>query len=480
MNYLSHRDMQIMDINSAYYGVPRERLMENAGRKVYEAIKKRFNIENLRVAVYCGLGNNGGDGFVVARYLAKGGARVVVVLAGDEDNIRTKEARKNYDALKKEKVKVCSELPSGDWDVIVDALLGTGIKGDLREPYRSLVEEINSLDAYKVSVDLPSGLNSAPVVNPDLVVTFHRTKKGLESFEHEVADIGIPREAETFVGPGEVLVNLGKRDEEAKKGDYGRVLVVGGGADYYGAPILAATAALYSGADLVYLVVPEENYDVTRSYFPDFIVRKYSGKWLNHEGTAATMELMDRCDSLVIGPGLGLTPETKKAVVEILNEVKKPVVVDADAIKAIAGHKIRGTVVVTPHKGEFKYLSGNSLSGDLKEKGRTVVRSAASLGATVLLKGSTDIIGSPDGRVKYCSSGNPGMTVGGTGDVLAGIVGSFLAQGLTPFDAACCGAFVNGFAGDELCSEKGYAFTASDLALEVPYAIKKILDFARS
>jgi NAD(P)H-hydrate epimerase len=480
MDYLSHRDMLVLDINSAYLGVPREKLMESAGRRVYEAIKERFNPESLKAVVYCGLGNNGGDGFVVARYLARSRARVEVVLAGDEERIKTEEARKNYERLAEYDIPIARRAHQGEWNLVVDALLGTGIKGELREPYKSLVKEINSIKAYKVSVDLPSGLNSGTWVLPDLVVTFHRAKKGLEVFNYVVSDIGIPKEAETFVGPGDVAVNLGRREKEAKKGDYGRVVVVGGSYKYYGASILAAAAAMNSGVDLVYVVVPEENYDVTRSYYPDLIVRKYPGKELNDEGASLAVELMTRCDCMVLGPGLGLSSSIKRLVKEILETVKKPVVVDADAIKAVAGKKIRENVVLTPHRGEFRLLTGMESPRDLEERGEVVKKNAYRIGATILLKGPTDVIASPRGKLKYCSSGNPGMTVGGTGDVLAGLVGGFLAQGLSPFDAACCAAFVNGYAGDEVYEEKGYAFMASDLVLEVPYALKKILEFARS
>ena len=480
MKYLSHRDMRILDINSAYHGVPREELMENAGRRVYEAIGERFDLKGLRVAVFCGTGNNGGDGFVVARLLARAGAEVVVVLAGDGGKIRTPEARRNYTRLKKENVGIVESLPPGPWNVVVDALLGTGVRGDLREPYRSMVQEINRINAYRVSVDLPSGLGTSSWVKADLVVTFHGVKEGLRDFQHIVADIGIPREAETFVGPGEVTVFLGKRETGAKKGDHGRVLVLGGGEEYYGAPILAAAAAMYSGTDLVYLLVPEANYDVTRCYYPDFIVRKYPGRSLGKKGAAAAIEMMDKCSSLVIGPGLGSSPETKKAVAEILRGVEKPAVVDADAIKALPPGGTGGDIVLTPHRGEFGVLTGEALPGGLEERGRAVKDVSNRLGATILLKGPVDIIAAPDGRMKYCSTGNPGMTAGGTGDVLAGVLGSFLAQDLDPFDAACCAAFVNGFAGDGLLEEKGYAFNASDLSAEIPYAIKRILDLGRS
>lgn len=480
MKYLTHRDMMVLDINSAFLGVPRQKLMENAGKQVFNAIKERFDLSGLTVAVYCGLGNNGGDGFVTARYLAEAGARVEVVLAGDEEAIKTEEARINYERLKKNKVTVTRSLKGKKWDVVVDALLGTGIRGELREPYNSLVKEINSIEAFKVSVDLPSGLGTSTWVHSDLVITFHRAKEGLKDFNYVVADIGIPPEAETYVGPGDLAVNLGRRNRNAKKGDHGRVLILGGGNEYYGAPILAATAAMYSGVDIVYMLVPEENYDVTRSYYPDFIVRKYHGKRLNEEGVSLALELMEKCDSMVIGPGLGLATTTKKAVLELLKNVDGSIVVDADAIKAFSNIKVKGEVVLTPHPGEFRILTGTEVPHELEEKTEKVRRTANKLGVTILLKGPVDVIASPEGQVKYCSVGNPGMTVGGTGDVLAGLVGGFMAQGLNAFDSACCAAFVNGYAGDALYEEKGYAFNASDLALEIPYSIKRLLEFARS
>jgi NAD(P)H-hydrate epimerase len=346
------------------------------------------------------------------------------------------------------------------------------------------VERINESEAFKISVDLPSGLSSetgrGSCVDADLVVTFHRPKKGLERYNYVVADIGIPEKAESHVGPGEVAVNLGKRKHEAKKGDYGRVLILGGSLEYYGAPLLAAIAAQNSGVDLVFLAVPEVNYEVTRSYYPDFIVRKYPGTTLNSEGVALALELAEKCDSLVVGPGLGTDSETKRAVLDILKEIRIPAVVDADALKAIAGERIECNAVLTPHRAEFKLLTGEELPSELEDRANAVREWASKLGAVMLLKAPIDVIASPEGKVKYNSTGNPGMTVGGTGDVLAGLVGGFLAQGLSSFDAACCAAFVNGCAGDGLYEEKGYAFSASDLAMEIPYTIKKLIDFARS
>lgn len=483
MDYITHRDMLALDINSAYYGVPRIELMENAGRCVYESLKERFSLRDRRIAVYCGLGNNGGDGFVAARYLARAGAEVTLILLGRDEDIKTEEARKNYMLLKKEDVRL-REGPGGyDYDIIVDALLGTGIVGELREPYKSVVEGINESKAFKISIDLPSGLSSetgrGSCVSADLVVTFHKPKKGLERYNYVVADIGIPDKAETHVGPGEVVVNLGKRKREAKKGDYGRVLILGGSEEYYGAPLLAAMAAQNSGVDLIFLAVPEVNFEVSRCYYPDFIIRKYPGAMLNSEGVVLALELAGKCDSLVIGPGLGTRSETKKAVLDILKKIDIPTVIDADALKALAGEKVPSNAVLTPHSAEFKLLTGEDLPSKLEDRAELVKKQSCALGAVILLKAPIDIIASPSGRIKYNSTGNPGMTVGGTGDVLAGLVGGFLAQGLNPLDAACCAAFVNGYAGDELYEEKGYSFTASDLAVELPYTIKKLLDFAR-
>lgn len=472
MKYITYKEMCILDINSEYFGVPRAKLMENAGKRIFEALKERFKLRNKKIGVFCGTGNNGGDGFVAAMYLAGGGAKVDAILLGSETEIKTPEARKKFELIKN-KVKA----HKNNYDIIIDAILGTGIEGEPREPIASAVERINKSKAFKVSVDVPTGLGSRHCVDADLVVTFHAMKRGLEKFNTIVADIGIPREAESFVGPGDLAVNL-KRDRESRKGDNGRVLVVGGSDLYYGAPVLSAFGALNSGADLVYVAAPERNYEVTRSFSPDFIVREYPGNFLNQSSVEVVLEAAGSCDSMVIGPGLGAREETRKAVLQILEKIKIPVVIDADALKAVAEKKLKKiSAVLTPHAGEFKILSGEEIS-NLEEKKEAVLRHAKKLNTTILLKSPVDIIASPGGEAKLNATGNAGMTVGGTGDVLAGVVAGFIAQKLEPFTAACCAAFVNGAAGDELYKLRGYCFTASDLAEEIPYAIKRILELA--
>lgn len=479
---LTPEEVKILDINSEYFGVSREELMENAGKAVVEAIKScKPRLKDLKIIVFCGLGNNGGDGFVVARYLLKEGVDVRVFLAGDEERIKSLEARKNFERIKN-KVKLIREFEDGD--IIIDALLGVGIKGEVREPIKSLIEKINSSKAFKVSIDLPSGLrsdvpysNQQTLVKANLTVTFHDLKKGMENLDNVVVKkIGIPKEAELYVGPGELIVNL-KRRKDSHKGENGRVLIIGGSDLYYGAPILSGLAALRSGADLVYLLVPEINFEVTRNSSPDFIVRKYAGEYLNLNAVENARELARVCDVILIGPGLGSRKETLEAVERIF-ELEKTFVVDADAIKA----RPRKNAVYTPHAKEFELLTGEPFNfSDLSELNsenlEKLKKHAKRLNSTILLKGKVDIIASPE-KTKLNITGNEGMSVGGTGDVLAGIVASFIAQGFSSFYACCSAAFLNGLAGDELLKKKSYGFTASDLIEQIPFTLRKILDLS--
>lgn len=477
---LTAEELRVLDINSAWLGVGVEELMENAGRAVAEELRERIEVAGKRVLVLCGSGNNGGDGLVAARYLAEMGARVRVALVREP---KSSAAKLNLARVRKLGVKVrqISAEMSFEADVIVDALLGTGIKGEVREPYRSIISKVNRSDAFKVSVDVPSGLSDEGAgycVEPDLVVTFHAPKPGLERFPTIVVDIGIPEKASRYVGAGDVVVRMPERRAEAHKGEHGRVLVIGGSIEYHGAPLLSALAALKAGADLVYVVVPETNFEVTRSFSPEFIVRRYAGERLTLKALGEIEAVLERADSVLVGPGLGMEDETALAVVELLRRCSKPCVVDADAIKVLHGKLPigRAELVLTPHSGEFYALTGERLSMDIEERARVVGEWSRRLGAVILLKGRVDVVSSPSGTVRLNETGNPGMTVGGTGDVLAGVLASLVAQGMDAFNAACCAAFINGYAGDMLLQEKGYAFTALELAEKIPYAIRDVFE----
>lgn len=479
MENITPEQMRAVEINSEYLGVSRLTLMENAGKQVFLALKGKFKLRDKKVVLYCGSGNNGGDGFVAARHLAKAGADVSVIFLGKSP--RTPEARASFEKVR----TLVKDKPPKSPDIIIDAILGTGISGPPKEPVRSFVRKINRSRAFKLSVDVPTGLDPGtgrgPAVRADLVVTFHKMKKGLLKSKTKVAGIGIPKEAEAHVGPGDVIVNL-KREPDSHKGQNGKVLVVGGSDLFHGAPILSGLGAHNSGADLVFMYVPEGNFDVTRAASPGFIVRKYSGDYLTPGAAGQIIKFSKMCGVLVIGPGLGVRQETKDAVIEILKKVKIPVVIDADAIRAVAEHQSvlkNINAIVTPHTQEFAALTKKSLPKTEKNRIKLVKKEAKRLSSVILLKSPTDIIASP-GSIKLNTTGNPGMTSGGTGDVLCGVTAGIISQGITLFDSACCAAFILGASGDELSRWKGYAYTAEDVAGEISNTIKRTLDMGRN
>lgn len=269
------------------------------------------------------------------------------------------------------------------------------------------------------------------------------------------------------------------RTANSHKGQNGRVLIVGGSIDYSGAPILAGLGALYSGADLVYLYVPECNFDCARSLYPDFIVKKYPGEFLTERYAEGIAEFGKKCTSVLIGPGLGEREQTQKAVLEIIQNLNLPTVLDAEAmmvLKNISKFPLQQPIVITPHQNEFQNLVDREIKvSDADSKSVVLLRSIAmDLHISILLKGPTDYVASDEGIVELNKTGNAGMTVGGSGDVLAGVVASFLAQGLEAFDAARCAAYYVGAAGDLLKKQKGYLFSATDIAMTLPYAIPSV------
>ena len=476
-------DVYIWDINAKWLGITPYQLMENAGAGVARTIEERVG-KGLRIAVFSGTGNNGGDGFVAARHLSFEND-VTVFLVGDEAKIRSEEARHNWEILKGldfVKIKVLKDsayikgLDLSGYDVIVDALLGAGTRGEPREPIRSAIEKINEYagKAKIVSVDLPSGYPSEVRVKADFAVTFQWDKEEYEGFERVIVKIGYPRELYHLVGPGDAKFALRKRGQH--KGQNGRLLVIGGSSSYYGAPYLASKGASYI-VDLVYLAMPDE--PAKRINDPDLILRSFPGGNFSTEHLDDLLELAGKVDAVVIGPGIGLAEETKEFVREFVRRCEKPVVIDADGLKAIAedlGVLEGRTFVLTPHAGEFSVLFGVKPPEELIERAELVKEKAREIGGVILLKGSHDIIS--DGETwKYNRTGNRGMTTGGTGDVLAGLVGALLALGNSPLRAASVGAFLNGLAGDMVKEEFGENFTALEVAMKVPKAVKWVEEF---
>ncbi|WP_225334552.1 NAD(P)H-hydrate dehydratase [Halomicrobium urmianum] len=464
-------EMAVVDENAAALGVPRKQLMESSGNAVARAVKGVAD-PGASVTVVAGRGNNGGDALVAARFLDEYDLRVC--LLGRAETITTAISRENWDALQRadyetEAVRDASAFDLGDPDVVVDAMLGTGISGALREPAATAAEATNDSDATVVSVDVPSGLDAESgelagnAVEADRVVTFHDAKPGLADLDAEVtvADIGIPAAAERVVERGDLL-RLRARQRDA------RAFVVGGG-PYTGAPALSAQAALAAGAELSFVAAPETVADEIQGYAPDLIVQPYGGDHLTPDQVDDLVETAtDHDDVVVIGPGLGTHEETLEAARRFLTDFEGPVVADADALSVVPEVDTDADVVCTPNSAELAELGGPEVD-DLADETEAVAAVADELGHVVLAKGTVDVISDGD-RTRINRAGNPGLAVGGTGDVLSGIVATLLDD-LDPFDAACVAAHVTGRAGDALYDDRDRGYLASDVVEAIPQVL---------
>jgi NAD(P)H-hydrate epimerase len=473
-------EMRVLDRNAQYAGVSIQDLMEAAGTAVAEVAREEFGAAGKRVLVFCGTGNNGGDGLVAARHLAKE-ARVTVLLARPPDQFATSEARTNFERLHGVQILAGldrSEEAIAEADLLIDALLGIGVEGPLREPFASLVRQMNASAKPIISIDVPSGFGTDLMVRPTVTVTLHDVKEGMtpeNSGRIRVADIGIPAKVASMIGPGEFLLYPVPRST-SHKGENGRLLVIAGG-PYTGAPALVAFGAMGIGIDLVHVATPALAATVVASYSPTFIVHPLVGHRLLREDLRQILELAPRADAVAIGPGLGDVEGTLEAIREVVRSLRLPLVLDADALKAVAGDpKILAgkRAVLTPHAREFKDLTGKTLPDGPEERADIVRESAKALGATILLKGHVDIV-SDGTRVKFNYTGNPGMTTGGTGDVLCGVTAGLIAKGMTPYDAARLAAFTNGAAGDLAFEEKSYGLTSLDVANHLGRVLAKYL-----
>jgi len=345
------------------------------------------------------------------------------------------------------------------------------------------VEILNEMKCFKVAVDVPTGIDSdtgevlGRALKANATITFHARKAGLRIAagycgEVKVTGIGIPPEAGVYAGPGDVEDVTAPRPPDSHKGDFGRLLVIGGSEMYSGAPSLVALAALRTGVDLVFVAAPEKTAVSIASFSPNLITVRLAGDHLNESNVETLRPHIERSTCVAIGPGLGTHGDTVVAVAKILSlmkECKKPTLVDADAIKAM-GKITNNTgfpIVVTPHAGEFHVLSGKPPSSDLRTRVEETRSLATALSGTVLLKGHVDVISDGE-HVKLNRTGNPAMTVGGTGDVLSGVVAGLMAQGVPEFKASVAGAFINGAAGDLAVVELGDHIAPTDLIHLIP------------
>ncbi len=495
-DYITVKEMVAIEMNAEALGVSTQLMMENAGKAIANEIAARYPPGSMVIAV-SGLTGNGGDAFTAARHLACMGYNVESWILGDPKNITLQNSRVNYnavahmtDSVKIRVIKDSSLIEPIVADVVIDGLIGTSLRGSLRPPFQQMVQAINASSAYKVSVDIPTGMEAATgdihgeAVKADLALTFHKPKicyKNNPDWVKEVipTSIGIMPEAEQYVGPGDVWMLHKDRGADSHKGMWGSLLVVGGSETYSGAPALSTMAAYKLGLDLVYTAVPETAAQGVMSYSPSMITCKLKGERLTPDNISQITPFLDKVDAVAIGPGLGMADETVDAVgmlVKKIGKKKLPIVLDADGLKAYAKAPVKNDspIVYTPHGREFKLLTGKKVTGTHLEKGKMVSEAAKKLGGVVLLKGGVDVIS--DGvYTRFNWTGNPGMTVGGTGDVLTGLVGGYLAQKSKPFYAACTGAYLNGRAGDNVYDQKGYHILPEDLIDQIPVVVEDCL-----
>ncbi len=491
-------------------GIPGAILMEKAGLGVADCAEAMLGPGKDQVMILCGSGNNGGDGFVAARLLAHRGYLVHVFLVGEVPE-EEGEAAANYRILGniglevialKDDETLWQAIRDREYDLIIDALLGTGLKGEVRGIAGEAISFINSQETPVLSVDIPSGLDSTTgrilgqAVEANVTVTFGLPKIGLQVYpgcvysgKVEIIDIGIPHYIVEEAPTNAVMLekkwacqHYPRRSIEAYKGSCGRILIVGGSRGMTGAPLLAAQAAFRSGAGVVTLGVPASLNDIIEIKATEVISCPLSESTPGLLGSAALEQVMERSksnDFLVLGPGLGGGEGIEELVAGILKESHLPVILDADGINALPGPRIlkdrRAKTILTPHYGEMARLLGVSKEEVLEVPFEVARAFAREWEVILVLKGPHTLVALPDGNVFVNTSGNPGLATAGAGDVLTGVIAGIMGQNISLTEAVAMGVYLHGRAGDLAVAEKGiYGINAGDLVEFLAPAWKEI------
>ncbi len=486
------------------YGIFEDLLMENAGHAVYFMILEKFPfLRGKRFTVFCGLGNNGGDGLVVARKLHSNGAKVQVFLLGDPERYKG-SAKKNYEIVKglslpMKRLEKTSQAAYtlAHCDAVVDAMLGTGLSRPVEGLYREVVEAVNRAGKTVFSVDIPSGINGntgevmGAAIRADATATFGLPKIGnllYPGFGHGgrlyVTHISFPP---TIYESDAVQVTTGvpspipPRNPDSHKGDYGKVLFIAGAQSYLGAPQFSALSFLKAGGGLSYLATPKGVATHLGSRSRELVLYPL---WETDTGSVSLKNLeglqgfCPRMDMVVMGPGLSLDEQTQDLVRALAEEVPVPLLLDGDGITAVAKEpgilkRRKAPTILTPHPGEMARLTGKRIS-EIKENRVEVLRETArGLGTVIVLKGGHSLVGMPDGRVWINLTGNPGMATAGSGDVLTGTIAAMACRVQSLEEAVETGVFLHGLAGDlaaEVVGEDG--MTADDILEMVPAAVR--------
>ncbi len=465
MGYL---DVKRDDINYANLYKDTTALMANAARQISEFIESRFR-KGSKICAACGTGNNAGDGIAALEILRKD-YQVVAVLVKGKGSLKTEEARWAESNYKGRLLGARSlEAEVKDADVVLDCIFGIGISGEPREPYAGAIRTVNRFGKEIVSVDVPSGLGTKYSVKPKYTVTFTDSKEGMDksnSGEIIIADIGIPEEVKKYAGPGD-MVYFTEPDPTSHKGMNGSLSIIGGW-EYYGSSVIAGLGANKLGTDLVKIYATSGNYGVIASYSPYIIVRNISSLGASWKSDAL------KGTALLIGPGLGTGEQAEKEVLQIVKKAEVPIIVDADGIKLISGKMEaarKKKVIFTPHRKEFEILSGKEASEG------NAVEFAEKHSVVIVLKGMTDVV--TDGRrTIYVRGGNPRMTMGGTGDLLAGLISALASRGIDTFRAAVMGAYINKKIAESAFRANSYWYDIDDMIRCIPDFMKANVSWA--
>jgi NAD(P)H-hydrate epimerase len=493
------------------YGIPTEILMENAGEAAYSVIKKEFGIENKKFAVVCGSGNNGGDGFVVARKLYSNGAQVEVWLLTKREKYQG-AAKQNLDIISKFPVQIkeinsVEEIKDGitDADAIVDAIFGTGLDRNVEGIYLDAIRIINESKKTVFALDIASGINGDSgqemgiSVKADYTVTFGLPKLGNLlypgfnrggklyvthiSFSPSLYD---STSIKVEVAP---LVSLPERKPDTNKMDYGPVLVIAGAANYYWAPYASAYSILKAGGGYVFLACPKSLAPVVAKRGKEIVFQpqaETAAGSIALSNKDKLLEIAQRVKMVILGPGLSLNEETHQLARELAREIEKPLLIDGEGITAIARDtdilRLRkAPTILTPHLGEMGRLTGEERRDIESDRVAVLQETARNLNATIVLKGTHSLTGYPDGRVCINISGTTGskagMATAGSGDVLNGTIAAMYCLGLKLEEAVRKGVFIHGLAGDIAAEKKGAdGMTAQDILNNLPYAVRYYRD----
>jgi hydroxyethylthiazole kinase-like uncharacterized protein yjeF len=511
MKIVTADEMREIDrVTSMRFGVPSLTLMENAGTAVAEFVLSQYSSAK-RVGVICGNGNNGGDGFVVARKLHESGKEVSVTLLASSAELKG-DAAEMFAKLPVTAVTVGSneELKRGparatfESDILIDAILGTGFRPPVSGLYAEAIAALNASAVTVVSVDIPSGADAdvmgeqtGAVARSDAIVTFTAPRPAhifgmLTTGPIPVSQIGSPEEAIVsslnlnVITPWDVVSVIGPRPPTANKGDFGHILVLGGSLGKAGAPAMAGMAALRTGAGLSTVATAKCVVHTVAGFHPELMTEPLEQ---TEEGTiSGKLPTRRRIDALIqgktvlaVGPGISRNQETAKLMRSLVSKCEIPMVLDADGLNAFEGHvaELNGTgrsLVITPHPGEMARLVGSSVAAVQRDRLNVARTFAREHGVIVVLKGHRTVIAEPDGVVWVNTTGNPGMATGGTGDILTGMVAGLIAQNRERItEAVIAAVHLHGLAGDVACETMGeQSLVATDLLTALPEAFRRV------